>query len=109
MYNGIGLSTPRGSGTNGYVIRNFSFVRPPPSDRDRQNANDFKSGPNVRKANMAILDHDRKRKVEVKCMELSIKLEDEGLDEEAIEEKVQELRTSLLADIENMQASMLKI
>lgn len=102
MYNGIGLSTPRGSGksmheeeedyriecwnfflffsqgTNGYVIRNLSFVRPPPSDRDRQNTNDFKSAPTVKKANMAILDHDRKRKVEVKCMELSIKLEDEG-------------------------------
>ena len=99
MYNGIGLSTPRGSGkllidaaqwshaldwilytntgTNGYVIRNLSFVKPPPSDRER-NTNDFKSNPQVKKANMAILDHDRKRKVEVKCMELSIKLEDEG-------------------------------
>lgn len=32
----------------------------------------------MKKANMAILDHDRKRKVEVKCMELQIKLEDEG-------------------------------
>ena len=64
-------------GTNGYVIRNLSFVKPPPSDRER-NTNDFKSNPKVKKANMAILDHDRKRKVEVKCMELSIKLEDEG-------------------------------
>jgi hypothetical protein len=26
MYNGIGLTTPRGSGTNGYVQRNLSFV-----------------------------------------------------------------------------------
>jgi serine/arginine repetitive matrix protein 2 len=95
MYNGIGLSTPRGSGkvlfisilvilaltrwigTNGYVIRNLSFVKPPPNDRDR-NTNDFKSNPQVKKANTAILDHDRKRKVEVKCMELQIKLEDEG-------------------------------
>ncbi|OAC98853.1 hypothetical protein MUCCIDRAFT_123979, partial [Mucor lusitanicus CBS 277.49] len=99
MYNGIGLSTPRGSGTNGYVIRNLSFVKPPPSDRER-NTNDFKSNPKVKKANMAILDHDRKRKVEVKCMELTIKLEDEGMDEAAIEEKVQELRDQLMADIE---------
>nr|6QDV_R Chain R, Serine/arginine repetitive matrix protein 2 [Homo sapiens] len=26
MYNGIGLPTPRGSGTNGYVQRNLSLV-----------------------------------------------------------------------------------
>ncbi|KAI9262928.1 cwf21 domain-containing protein [Helicostylum pulchrum] len=101
MYNGIGLHTPRGSGTNGYVVRNLSFVRPPPTDRDR-NTNDFRNGPNMKKANSAILEHDRKRKVEVKCMELSIKLEDEGLSEDVIEERVQELRTSLLADIEKM-------
>lgn len=65
-------------GTNGYVVRNLSFVRPPPTDRDRHNTNDFKQGPNIKKANLAILEHDRKRKVEVKCMELTIKLEDEG-------------------------------
>ena len=28
MYNGIGLLTPRGSGTSGYVQKNLSFVRP---------------------------------------------------------------------------------
>ena len=27
MYNGIGLTTARGSGTNGYVQRNLSLVR----------------------------------------------------------------------------------
>ena len=27
MYNGIGLTTQRGSGTNGYVQRNLSFVQ----------------------------------------------------------------------------------
>jgi len=26
MYNGIGLATVRGSGTNGYVSRNMAFV-----------------------------------------------------------------------------------
>ncbi|KAI8328293.1 hypothetical protein BD560DRAFT_379392 [Blakeslea trispora] len=102
MYNGIGLSTPRGSGTNGYVIRNLSFVKPPRQDnRDRQE--DFKSLPQVKQANAAILDHDRKRKVEVKCMELSIRLEEEGLAEDVIEEKVQALRESLLADLEKME------
>lgn len=30
MYNGIGLQTPRGSGTSGYVQKNLSFVKPNP-------------------------------------------------------------------------------
>ena len=28
MYNGIGLKTARGSGTNGFVQRNLSYIRP---------------------------------------------------------------------------------
>mgnify|MGYP006940049091 CR=1 FL=1 len=28
MQNGVGLSTPRGSGTNGFVQRNMGFVIP---------------------------------------------------------------------------------
>ena len=28
MYNGIGLTTPRGSGTNGYVQANKAFLKP---------------------------------------------------------------------------------
>ena len=27
MYNGIGLQTPRGSGTNGYVQKNLAFIK----------------------------------------------------------------------------------
>ena len=27
MYNGVGLATARGSGTNGYIQRNLSLVR----------------------------------------------------------------------------------
>ena len=37
MYNGIGLATQRGSGTNGYVTRNLSFVR------NHKNRVDYKS------------------------------------------------------------------
>jgi hypothetical protein len=28
MYNGIGLTTPRGSGTSGFVSKNLAFVKP---------------------------------------------------------------------------------
>ena len=27
MYNGIGLATPRGSGTSGYIQRNLTYVK----------------------------------------------------------------------------------
>ena len=36
MYNGIGLSTVRGSGTSGYVQRNLSHV---PATKERQKIN----------------------------------------------------------------------
>jgi len=28
MYNGIGLPTPRGSGTSGYIQRNLAYIKP---------------------------------------------------------------------------------
>ena len=77
MYNGIGLQTPRGSGTNGYVQRNMAnIVRT--KDRD-----DFKKPselgvPALRKPNNDIIEHDRKRKLEIKCLEFQQMLEDQG-------------------------------
>ncbi|KAI7883081.1 cwf21-domain-containing protein [Lichtheimia hyalospora FSU 10163] len=105
MYNGIGLSTPRGSGTNGYVVRNLSFVKAPRPDRNLdRSVNDLKSpAPAIKQPNKDILLHDRKRKVEVKCMELRIKLEDEEVDADTIETKVQELRESLMNNFEDIQ------
>ncbi|KAI9275649.1 hypothetical protein BDA99DRAFT_496107 [Phascolomyces articulosus] len=105
MYNGIGLNTPRGSGTNGYVVRNLSFVRPPRTDRMQDSAaKDLKADkPTIRAPNKDILLHDRKRKVEVQCMELRIKLEDEGLDVDEVESKVQQLRESLMNKFDQVQ------
>ena len=41
-----------------------------------------------REPNLGILEHERKRKLEVKCLELEEVLEEQGLNEEEIEEKV---------------------
>ncbi|KAF9247024.1 cwf21 domain-containing protein, partial [Melanogaster broomeanus] len=98
MYNGIGLTTPRGSGTNGYVQRNLSVLRVHETAADRAAAWDI-APPKHREPDEAILEHERKRKVEVKCLELQLKLEDDGLDEVEIEVKVDELRTKLTADL----------
>lgn len=75
MYNNSIINNTIHLGTNGYVTRNLSFVKPPPQRKDELKE---ESGPKLKKANAAILEHNRKRQVEVKCMELRIKLEDEG-------------------------------
>ena len=81
MYNGIGLTTVRGSGTNGYVQKNLSFVR---SHKDTQVK--YRTEEEIKKAdaaagsrepNRGIMDHERKRKLEVKCMELEEVLRDQ--------------------------------
>ena len=49
-----------------------------------------------REPNLGILEHERKRKLEVKCLELEEVLEEQGLNEEEIEEKVKNLFSILL-------------
>ena len=68
MYNGIGLATARGSGTNGYVQKNWSHVnRKSHVDyRNEQKAIEARGPPKQRKPNAEILEHERKRKVEAK-------------------------------------------
>ena len=81
MYNGIGLQTARGSGTNGYVTRNIALLR-----NGKQDRVDYKSEEELKKLdaqlnkkpNQEILDHERKRKVELKCMEMYELMEEQG-------------------------------
>ena len=79
MSSNVGLSTPRGSGTSGYVQRNLSHLRPrdsPSTDRDRER--DAIAPHKARQPDAAILAHDRARAVEVQVFELREGLEDEG-------------------------------
>lgn len=101
MYNGIGLTTARGSGTNAYVQKNVGLVR-----RQKQMVeladpdNPDKAHVILRQANPAILEHDRKRAIEVQCIELQEALEEEGnLKEEEMTEKVDALREKLVAEM----------
>ncbi|KIO02816.1 hypothetical protein M404DRAFT_69312, partial [Pisolithus tinctorius Marx 270] len=105
MYNGIGLTTPRGSGTNGYVQRNLSALRVHQTPADRAAAWDI-APPKHREPDAAILEHERKRKVEVKCLELQLKLEDDGLDEAEILVQVQELREKLNEDLASLSTTV---
>lgn len=76
MYNGIGLLTPRGSGTSGYVQTNKFNLRVSPQlsvdETDRNKA------PTHKKPNIQIIEHNRKREIELKVEEMRVLLEDQG-------------------------------
>ncbi|KAK9352840.1 cwf21 domain-containing protein [Lipomyces doorenjongii] len=99
-YNNIGLPTPRGSGTSGYITRNVSHIKPrgPPvkPGKDFEDASDLARDAWRKEPAKEIVEHDSKRQIEVKCMELRDQLEDEGTDEEEIEKRVEYLRESLI-------------
>lgn len=77
MSDNVGLSTPRGSGTSGYVQRNLAHMKPrdmvAPYPKDHDSLRHRQRQPDK-----GILEHDRKREVEVKVFELRDQLEDEG-------------------------------
>lgn len=100
MYNGIGLQTARGSGTNGYVQTNKFFVRPKTgrvSESSRGFENDQGTAGVTKKANKDILEHDRKRQIELKLAVLEDKLVDQGYTDAEIAEKLEVARSTLLA------------
>eukprot|EP00698_Gefionella_okellyi_P002880 TRINITY_DN12745_c0_g1_i1.p1 TRINITY_DN12745_c0_g1~~TRINITY_DN12745_c0_g1_i1.p1 ORF type:complete len:346 (-),score=65.32 TRINITY_DN12745_c0_g1_i1:30-1067(-) len=95
-YNGVGLSTPRGSGTSGFVQKNLANVRPV---QRAQLIQDLKPLPPPREANKDILEHERRRQVEVKVLELAEQMESEGASGEDIDRSCNELREKLLQNL----------
>jgi cwf21 domain len=121
MSSNVGLSTPRGSGTSGYVQRNSAFLKPrnagygapyPPvsSSAADHNNNGQPSGFRQRKPDQQILEHDRKRAIELQVLEERERLEEENeelekskktaLTDEEIDEKCDALRERLLKELE---------
>jgi serine/arginine repetitive matrix protein 2 len=75
MYGGVGLLTPRGTGTSGHVQGNkFNLRRAPPPKFGEE----AKAAQQDRKPNKDILEHNRKRKIELKLIELQDELEEQG-------------------------------
>ena len=98
MYNGIGLSTVRGSATSGYVTANsFNAHR-------RNTANRPKTGDEARPKptgpNAEVLEHNRKRELELKVFEYRVGLEDDEVDDDEIERRVAAFRARLLEEEE---------
>ena len=104
MYNGIGLQTPRGLGTNGYIHSNTFFVRPKPA---RVEGKGFEEGQGTggvtKKANQDILEHDRKRQIELKLALLEDTLVEQGYTDNEILDKVEEARKVMEDAVENLE------
>ncbi|PYI00133.1 hypothetical protein BO71DRAFT_312537 [Aspergillus ellipticus CBS 707.79] len=92
MSSNVGLTTPRGSGTSGYVQRNYAFMKPrtagygaPYPPVSGANSADAGRPFKQRQPDQQILEHDRRRAIEVKVMEERERLEEEN---ERVEEEI---------------------
>ncbi|KAI1489347.1 cwf21 domain-containing protein [Biscogniauxia mediterranea] len=102
MSDNVGLTTPRGSGTSGYVQRNLAHLRPRDRDRAAPYPRDLEQLKHrQRQPDQGILEHDRRREVEVKVFELRDRLEDEGIDEAEIDRQCDALRQDLQAKMDH--------
>ena len=101
MYNGIGLTTARGSGTSGHVTKNLSYVKPEffrnklDSNSGRNRVDDSRSAPKVSSGNRDILEHNKKRAVEARLFALQESLVEQGFTDVEIEVKVSRRRQEL--------------
>lgn len=101
MYNGIGLQTARGSGTNGYVQRNLSAIITKKRKIDYQNDRDnLIEKPFInRPLNNDIAEHKRKREIENKCLEYEERLKDRGLNDDEIQIRLKSYRERIQNEI----------
>lgn len=101
MYNGIGLPTARGSGTNGYVQKNLSNLKYNYDRSDTNRKNVTSPLPSQRKVDKGIIEHEERRKIEIECCKLRYDLENENVSEDIIESKVIKLRKELLENFKS--------
>jgi len=99
MYNGIGLTTPRGSGTNGYVQRNLGALpKRIKIDYQKDSEKNRASLDLQRKPNTEILEHERKRQIEIKVEMLKDTMIAKNFSQDEIEERAAKLRQELQSE-----------
>ena len=94
MYNGIGLQTARGSGTNGYVQANLAHFKQKKKALERKAVNDD-DRPML---DPTLVLHEKKRQIEVQCAKLQESLQDDG--DSDVDGKVQALRDRLRLELD---------
>lgn len=104
MYNGIGLTTVRGTGTSGYVQTNRAYVRPNRRGNGRGRGRGNGGGGRRRNGtgrtrivSSALEEHEALRRVEVAVAELDEDLSERGYDAATRNEMTNQLRSNLLA------------
>ena len=102
MYNGVGLPTSRGSGSNGYTQANKFLAKPKNISAMAKAGEDGRlggggGGVSEKKPNKDILEHQRKRLIELKLVQLQDKLVDHGYTDAEIAERLAEARKNLEA------------
>ncbi|XP_064880025.1 serine/arginine repetitive matrix protein 3 [Oncorhynchus nerka] len=85
-----------GAGEGGSVSVPALAVGPNPEEEEVPEEEPSPEPVLVKKAHREILDHDRKRRVELKCMELQEMMEEQGYSEEEIRQKVGTFRQMLM-------------
>jgi hypothetical protein len=77
MYNGIGLRTTRGTGTNGYVQKNLSFIKPKQQNKSSETYkyDEHVSAKPAKKPSEEVLLHNNRRKLENELLEYEEELE----------------------------------
>ncbi|KAF8360695.1 hypothetical protein PRIPAC_87618, partial [Pristionchus pacificus] len=103
MYNGIGLQTARGTGTNGYIQGNLSHLLLSRRRVEYNAEEDIARAEAAlaRKPNEELLDHQRKRQIEIKVTEFEMLMENKGFEQEDIDKKVADYRRLLLSQLES--------
>ncbi|KAK8830195.1 hypothetical protein WA577_005885, partial [Blastocystis sp. JDR] len=83
-----GLKTARGSGTNGFVQRNLSYIRPSRVLQFSQKQEQEIIEPKLKRQDKSILEHQARREIEVALLDLRDKMEEQGFEAEEIEKRV---------------------
>ena len=114
MYNGVGLTTARGSGTSGYVQKNLSYLAPGAKPKNMDYGKILQqlkvpSLPSInfilqenplpppRPPNKDLMEHEQKRKIEAQLFKLEKELKTAGkLSESEIKEAVKKAREHML-------------
>ena len=93
MYDGIGLRTPRGSGTNGYVQKSLAFHVKPRSDMVNMKKGDVPKRNKTQ--DRELLEHFAKKRIRLEVHRLRKSLEKQEMDPDEIEKKCKALECEL--------------
>ena len=103
MYQNVGLNTPRGSGTSGYVQKNASFLKPKPKQSFDNNISEpAPSALPFRKPSDEVMLHNARRAIELDLLDYrdALLLAHPNMSEGELEERVQVQREIRYGELE---------